>query len=96
MHTPSPHWVDFIGLTAGILGMSIACWLQLVTRRDVDVGWVILFLTVGLGLTLVNIQPLWPTRNEAILIASAAGYVLVICFEIAMAYHVHTTYTPDD
>jgi hypothetical protein len=91
-HTPSPHWVDIIGLAAGLLGMSIATWLQLVTRRDVDEGWVVLFLAIGLGLTFINVEPLWPSGSEIILIARAAGYLLIICFEIAMAYHVHTTY----
>jgi hypothetical protein len=95
-HTPQPHWVDTIGLGAGILGMSIACWLQLVTRRDVDDGWVILFLAIGLGLSLINVEPLWPPGNEIILIARAAGYLLIILFELAVAYHVHTTHTAGD
>jgi len=82
-----PKWVSAVGMASGALGVSIAIWLQLVTRRRVDPVYVLSFLGCGVTLVLLNLDAVWGDAAGATIVRGAV-YLALLGVEAYLGYRV--------
>lgn len=86
-HLGAPHLINFLGLFAGALGVSIAIWLQFITRRTVRALYVTSFFVAGSSLMLLNLEPVWG-HTDGVLAARLVAYIALTTLEIYVGYRV--------
>lgn len=86
-HLAQPHWIELIGALIGTLGITIAIYLQLITRKDCPPRYVILFLVFGIAMIMMHSGPLVATREEMTFLQITA-YMILAILEIGTAYYV--------
>lgn len=81
--------INSLGTLGGALGMSIALWFQLVSKKDIHPGLVVSFFVVGLTMFLATLGPLAGTYEEALYLRAFA-YITFLMFELVAGYYVWT------
>ena len=85
---------EIIGTIAGLVGVSLAVYLQLLNRRDVSVHYVVGFFVAGSALILMNPEAwLAVTFEPFITGARLLGAVLALVVELVAAAHVWATHS---
>lgn len=87
--------VNFIGVMAGGISISIAVYLQMVVGRDCKPKWIMLYLAVGVALLLINSDPYLASR-AAILSLEGIAYVGIAVVEIYGAFKVYKHSNTDE
>lgn len=84
----SSHALEALGALAGVLGVSIALYLQLVSGRRVKARFVLGFYLVGVVFLLMHLRPLsiGPTASA---VGRAFGLTIVLAAELVAFYHVY-------
>ena len=80
MHTAQQAFVDYIGLFGGVLGVSIAVYLQLISKEQVPWLFVAAFLTLGMALIGITTDVILGRQIAAA--ARAFAYVMLIGAEL--------------
>lgn len=87
-HIAAAHWVDWLGLLAGVIGVSIAIWLQLITQRRCKPRYVFGFFILGSTLILMNLGPVFPEKNGVVL-GKFVAYIVLIGAQFKVAHEVY-------
>lgn len=76
-----PLTIKFVGAISGCIGVSIAIYLQTMTKRRCDPKWITAYLVSGLVLLLLNVQAASPGA-KVVIGAELAAYAIVIAAEL--------------
>lgn len=87
-HASSPHILDLLGAVGGALGLCIAIYLQLVTRRKVPVRYVLAFFVVGSLLLSLHAEAFPSLEPALVLSLRAVAIVGAILLELGGAWYV--------
>lgn len=83
-HTATIHAINFIGGLVGVLGITIAIYLQLITDKICPPRYVILFLIFGVSMIMIN-SSLFINSAE-LLVLQFFAYVILALLELGTAY----------
>lgn len=78
--------VNWFGTFAGILGVSIAVYLQLINPRQVEPGYVVAIFVAGAAVILV-FSPAWATASNTVFLKLAAALLFIVS-ELTAGYYV--------
>lgn len=85
----SRHSLEALGALTGVLGVSIALYLQLISNRQVKPRYVVGFYLLGTGLLLLHLRPLPAFGPTASAVGRLLGLTIILAGELAAFHHVY-------
>lgn len=88
-HIIAPGTLDMIGFVIGVLGVSIVVVLLLISPKQYDPRRLLVMLTVGAALMLMNFDP-WLTETHHFELMRAVSYIVLVAvfaWEARNLYH---------
>lgn len=84
------HFTHFMGAIVGVLGVSIAIYLQLITSKHCPIKYIVLFLVFGITMIMINSGP-FIASSQQLLILQFIAYLILAIIEIGTAYFIWRT-----
>lgn len=75
---------QFTGFFAGVLGLCIATYLQVIMARPCPAKWVVFFLLFGFGLASANVE----AAIEAPVWTAIMGNLVIVLAEVLLGWEV--------
>lgn len=94
-HVAGPHVLDALGALAGALGIAIALFLSMVSRRDVPASWILAFFTTGSVLLFLHVEIFGGLAVSEVLFVRTVGIAVAFTAEVAaLVYVLRSTSVP--